>query len=291
MEYVMYLALILIGACLGSFAGATVWRLRARQLAYDKKHKEPVDAAEFKQLEKLTKRKLSKDRSQCLHCGYTLKWYDLVPIVSWLALKGKCRNCHKSIGYFELLIELGVAAFFVISYAFWPFELATALDIARFIIWLIAGVILAMLVAYDTKWYLLPDKLTVLLAGLGAVTVVIAAIQSTTPIATILSAVGAVAILSGLYFALYLVSKGRWVGFGDVKLGIGLALLLGDWSLALIALFLANFVGCLIVLPFMIAGKLKRNSRVPFGPLLIIGMILSFFIGPALVELYTFGLI
>jgi leader peptidase (prepilin peptidase)/N-methyltransferase len=291
MEYVIYLALILIGACLGSFAGATVWRLRARQLSYDKKHKQPVNAAEFKQLEKLTKRKLSKDRSQCLHCGYTLKWYDLVPIVSWLALKGKCRNCHKPIGYFELLIELGVAVFFVISYAFWPFELATALEIARFVIWLIAGVILAMLVAYDTKWYLLPDKLTVLLAGLGAVTVVIAAVQSTTPIATILSAVGAVAILSGLYFALYLVSQGRWVGFGDVKLGVGLALLLGDWQLALIALFLANFVGCLIVLPFMIAGKLKRNSRVPFGPLLIIGMVLAFFVGPPLVELYTFGLI
>jgi leader peptidase (prepilin peptidase)/N-methyltransferase len=291
MEYVIYLALILIGACLGSFAGATVWRLRARQLKYDKRHKEPVDAAEFKQLEKLTKHKLSKDRSRCLHCGYTLKWYDLVPIVSWLALKGKCRNCHKPIGYFELLIELGVAAFFVISYVFWPFELATALEIARFVTWLIAGVILAMLVAYDTKWYLLPDKLTVLLAGLGAVTVAIVAIQSTTPIATILSAVGAVAILSGLYFALYLVSKGRWVGFGDVKLGIGLALLLGDWQLALIALFLANFVGCLIVLPFMITGKLKRNSRVPFGPLLIIGMVLAFFVGPSLVELYTFGLI
>lgn len=291
MEYVIYLALILVGACLGSFAGATVWRLRARQLAYDKKHKEPVDAAEFKQLEKLTKHKLAHDRSQCLHCGYTLKWYDLIPIVSWLALKGKCRNCHKRIGYFELLIELGVAVFFIASYIFWPFELGSALEITRFVIWLIAGVILAMLVAYDTKWYLLPDKLTALLAGLGVITVVITVIQSADPLGTIVSAITAVVILSGLYLALYLVSKGRWVGFGDVKLGLGLALLLSDWQLAFIALFLANFVGCLIVLPFMITGKLKRSSRVPFGPLLIIGMVLAFFIGPSLIELYTFGLI
>lgn len=291
MEYVIYLALILFGVCLGSFAGATVWRLRARQLAYDKKHKEPVDVAELKKLEKLTKHKLTSDRSQCLHCGYTLKWYDLIPVVSWLVLKGKCRNCHKRIGLFELLIELGVAAFFVISYIFWPFELATGLEIARFVVWLIAGVILAMLVAYDTKWYLLPDKLTAILASLGVVSVLLTTIRSAEPLTAILSAVAAVAILSGLYLVLYLVSKGRWVGFGDVKLGVGLALLLGDWQLALIALFLANFVGCLIVLPFMIAGKLTRSSRVPFGPLLIIGMILSFFIGPMLIELYTFGLI
>lgn len=220
-----------------------------------------------------------------------MKWYDLIPVVSWLVLKGKCRNCHKRIGLFELLIELGVAAFFVISYIFWPFELATGLEIARFVVWLIAGVILAMLVAYDTKWYLLPDKLTAILASLGVVSVLLTTIRSAEPLTAILSAVAAVAILSGLYLVLYLVSKGRWVGFGDVKLGVGLALLLGDWQLALIALFLANFVGCLIVLPFMIAGKLTRSSRVPFGPLLIIGMILSFFIGPMLIELYTFGLI
>lgn len=290
MEYVVYLALILLGVCLGSFAGATVWRLRAFQLKADKKHKEPVNKKEYARLEKLTKHKLSKDRSQCLHCGYELKWYDLIPIVSWVALRGRCRHCHKPIGYFEPLIEVGMAIFFVVSYMFWPFGLETPLEIARLIIWLLSGVVLAMLFAYDAKWFLLPDKLTAILAGLGAVNVTLMAIQSTTPIETVLSAVGAVGILSGLYLVLYQVSKGRWVGFGDVKLGVGLALLLVDWQLAIVALFLANLIGCLVVIPFMAMGKLKRDSHVPFGPLLIAGTIVALFIGPSLIELYAFAL-
>ena len=291
MEYVIYVALILFGVCLGSFAGATVWRMRAHQLKNDKKQKEPVDAKEYKQLQKLTKQRLSKDRSQCLRCGYSLKWYDLVPILSWVFLKGKCRECKKPIGYFEPLIEIGVAAFFVASYAFWPFGLTEPLEIARFVIWLVAGVVLAILFAYDTKWYLLPDRLTAILTCLGLVTVAIVAMQSVSPLLTILNAVAAVGVLSGIYLILYKVSQGRWIGFGDIKLNVGLALLLGDWQLAIVALFLANLIGCLVVIPFMIAGKLKRTSHVPFGPLLIAGMIVSFFIGPMLIEFYTVGLI
>ena len=287
MEFVVYIALILIGLCLGSFAGATVWRLRARQLVQDKKDHEPYNKKEFERLHKLAKTKLTKDRSRCLHCDYTLKWYDLIPVVSWLTLRGKCRNCHKKIGSFELLIELGVAAFFVASYAFWPFGLETPLEIIRLVIWLVAGVVLAMLFAYDTKWFLLPDKLTIALAALGLLTVIIAVIESDDAWATIFSAVGSVAILSGLYLALYLFSKGKWIGFGDIKLGLGLALLLVEWQQAFIALFLANLIGCIIVIPLLTSGKLKRNSHVPFGPLLIAGTVLALFISPFILSFYV----
>jgi prepilin signal peptidase PulO-like enzyme (type II secretory pathway) len=291
MEFAMYLALVLIGACMGSFAGATVWRLRARQLVRDKKNHEAVSGKEFNKLEKLAHTKLSKDRSRCLHCDYTLKWYDLIPVISWLSLKGKCRNCHKPIGYFELIIELGVIAFFVVSFALWPFTLDTGLEIARFIIWLASGVVLAMLFSYDAKWFLLPDRLTIVLAILGVSTAAITAVQSGNAFLSILSALGSVAILSGLYLGLYLISKGKWVGFGDVKLGVGLALLLVDWQLALVALFFANLIGTLIVIPGLMSGKLKRSSRVPFGPLLILGAVLAQFIGPAILSFYVGTLI
>ena len=287
MEFVVYIALILVGACLGSFAGASVWRLRARQLKHDKKDKEPVDAKEYKMLESLATTKMSKDHSHCLHCGYQLKWYDLIPIYSWFSLRGKCRNCHKRIGYFEILIELGMVTFFVASYIFWPFTLDTSLEIARFVIWLLAGVALAMLAAYDLKWFLLPDKLTIIVGVLGVATVAIACLQSGNPLVTILSAVGAAGVLSGLYLVLYLASRGKWVGFGDVKLGLGLAFLLVDWQSALVALFLANLLGCLIVIPLLARGTLKRTSRVPFGPLLIAGTILAQFLGPLLLSFYT----
>lgn len=287
----IYIALVLVGVCLGSFAGASVWRLRARQLAQDKVDGEQYDKQEYKQLNKLTKSSIMKDRSQCLHCSYTLKWYDLIPLVSWISLRGKCRNCHHSIGYLEPLIELGVALLFVGSYAFWPYPLSDFLDISRFILWLVSGVGLAILFAYDAKWFLLPDKITVVIIILGALSAIISVAQSSDTLSALSSAAGSVVILSGIYFALYKISKGRWIGFGDIKLGLGLALLLADFRLAFIALFAANLVGSLIVIPPMIAGKLKRTAHVPFGPLLITGTVIAQLSGLYLLELYMSSLL
>jgi leader peptidase (prepilin peptidase)/N-methyltransferase len=288
-KLVIYLALVLIGLCFGSFAGAMVWRLRARQLVEDKAAGEPVNAKELARLEKLTKKDALHDHSQCLYCSYTLRWYDLIPLFSWLSLGGKCRNCRHKIGRMEPLIELGVAVFFVISYTFWPYGLTTTLEIARLMIWLAAGVSLAILFVYDLKWFLLPDRINFTLIGLGAVTSAIAVIEAKDHIATILSIVTAAIILSGLYFVLYVISKGRWIGFGDIKLGLGLALLLADWRLAFIALFAANLIGCLIVIPGMIRGNLKRDSHISFGPLLILGTVVAQFVGLYLIGTYFYG--
>ncbi len=287
---IIIVGLALFGLVLGSFAGATVWRLRARQLVADKKAGEPVDHKEYIQLKKLASEKVSKDRSRCLHCGYELKWFDLMPLVSWLSLKGKCRNCRKPIGRMEPLIELGTAVFFVASFLFWPVELASGLQIAIFVIWLVSGVGLAILFAYDAKWFLLPDRVNFAIIGLGLVSAILMIIASHDVIGAIVSVLGSVAILSGLYFVLYIASKGRWIGFGDIKLGLGLGLLLADWKLAIIALFFANLIGCFIVIPLMITGKLKRDSRVPFGPLLIAGAIVTKLVGVTIAEFYTLSL-
>lgn len=282
----MYIALILFGASLGSFAGATVWRLRARQLLFDKKHGESYDKAEYARLKKLLGKKTANDRSQCLHCGYQLRWIDLLPIVSWFALGGKCRSCRKPIGVFEISIELAVAAFFVVSYVLWPQPLVGAESIIVFILWLIAGVIMAVLFAYDLKWMLLPNSYSAALAVVGAAIVAVIAFGSPEPLSVVLSAVWAVAIISGLYGLLYFLSGGRWVGFGDVKLGVGLGLLVGDWQLALVALFLANFIGCLIVIPLLATKKLDRSTPVPFGPMLIGGAVLAVLVGQPILDAY-----
>jgi len=285
-QFIVYLALVLVGACLGSFAGATVWRLRARQLEVDKAQKEPYDHKEYQRLKKLLGKNALSDRSQCLECGYALKWYDLIPIVSWVSLKGKCRSCRHSIGRFELLMELGVAAFFVLSYMFWPGGVQTGLEIAHLGLWLAAGVAMAILFAYDLKWFLLPDGATIALGVIGLAIVGVSAAETQDFAGTLLTALGAVAILGGLYAALYVLSKGQWVGFGDVKLGAVLALLVVDWQLAGVALFLANLVGCLIVIPALASKKLKRTSRVPFGPMLIVGAVLAWFIGWHILDWY-----
>lgn len=291
MTLTVSLILAVLGLCLGSFAGAMVWRLRARQLVADKKRGEKVDAKEYQRLRPLASQPVSSDRSRCLHCGYELRWFDLIPLVSWLRLKGRCRQCQKPIGWLEPLIELGLAVFFVASYLLWPMPLDNSLGVAILAVWLTSGVVMAILFAYDTKWYLLPDIVNYLLAGLGVISVTLTAFYSEDVSSILLNALGAVGVLSGLYLLLYLISRGAWVGLGDVKLGLGLGLLVGDWQLALVGLFLANFIGCLIVIPLLLKKKLKRNSRVPFGPLLIAGAVIAKLVGWIVVDFYAFALV
>lgn len=290
-QFIIYLALILVGLCMGSFAGASMWRLRARQLVQDKTNGEKVDQKEYKLLHKLTTTSLLTDHSVCLHCSYKLKWYDMIPLLSWLYLGGKCRKCRQPIGYLEPLIEVGMAVFFVISYAFWPYPLHSSLEITRLILWLIAGVGLAILFAYDQIWSLLPDKLNYIVIGIGAISAVLVIIGSHDKISALLSLIGSMIILSGLYWIIYMISRGAWIGFGDIKLGLALALLLADWRLAFIALFAANLIGSLIVIPAMAMKKLTRNSHVPFGPLLIIGFLIAGLAGNYLINLYIYNLI
>jgi len=285
-QIIAIIGLAILGLVLGSFAGASLWRLRARQLVEDKADGEKVDKKEFKMLEPLSKVRLATDRSQCLHCGHRLKWYDLLPLFSWASTGGKCRYCHEKIGRFEPLIELGVAVFFVASYVFWPEMIYTVPQMAYFILWLIAGVFLAVLFAYDLKWSILPNRAMFPLIAVGALAATFNVFGSLDPLGTFINIGIAVFLLSGLYLILWLVSKGQWIGFGDVKLGLALALLLGDWKLAFITLFAANTIGCLIVIPGMLSGKLTRKTHVPFGPLLILGAVVAAWWGSAILAWY-----
>ncbi len=274
-----------LGLVMGSFAGAQVWRLRAKQLVEDKAEGEEYDKNEFKRLLPLTKQKLKNDRSQCLHCHHELAWYDLLPLVSWLSTGGKCRYCKKSIGWFEPLMEIGTAVLFVLFYHFW----ATTFDVAVWpllIVWAVILVMMVILFAYDAKWFLLPDKIMFPLIGLSFIVAAWQIFSSPEPVATLLSTGGAILLLGGLYLLLWLVSRGAWVGFGDVKLGLVLGLLLGDWTLAFLTLFLANLLGLLVVLPGLATKKLSRKAHVPFGPMLIVGFFVALFYGYSLIELY-----
>ena len=278
--------LLVLGAAFGSFAGAQVWRLRARQLSEDIAAGEEVDKQEYEMLQPLTKNTLSSDRSRCLNCGKTLAWYDLLPIVSWISTKGKCRYCKASIGKFELLMELGVAGTFVLSYILWPLSLEGTVGLVSFITWLVAVVLLAILFAYDSKWLLLPDQIVFSLIAVGVILSALKIFTASDVVVSLLSLGGAAIVLSGLYLLLWITSKGQWVGFGDVKLGAGLALLLADWRLALLALFLANLIGSLVVIPGMVTGKLSRKAQVPFGPLLIAGAVIAMLAGERLIAYY-----
>lgn len=279
-------ALAIIGAALGSFAAAQVWRLRARQLVEDKAAGEKVDAKEYKRLLPLTKRSLRNDRSIDLDTGTVLPWYDLIPVVSWIVLRGRSRFSGKPIGAFELLMELGMAAFFVVSYLLWPSGLSSVLEITQFIVWLIAGVILAIQFATDLKWQILWTVLSYAVIVLGLLYAIFVVTGSANMPQSFYSVVGSASILGGLYLFLYWISKERWVGLGDAILGLGLGLLLADWALALVALFLANFIGTIIVVIGFAARRIKRHQHIPFGPMLILGAVIAKLVGSNIIAWY-----
>ncbi len=292
METMITYALIagIFGLFFGSFAGATVWRLRARQLVADKKAGEKVNTKELRKLESLTKATLANDRSRCLHCSHTLAWYDLIPLVSWVSTAGKCRYCRKSIGLFEPAIELGTAIIFFLTTHF--IVQTHQGSGVLLLVWLVISLGLVILFAYDAKWFLLPDVIMMPLLGLAVVVSLLDILGRSDVLHAALNCFGSVMLLGGLYFILYSYSRWRfgedktWVGFGDVKLGLVLGLLLGDWQLAFIALFAANAIGVIVVLPSLMTKKLSMTARVPFGPLLIVGFFIALFFGHAIINWY-----
>lgn len=278
----MLIALTILGLALGSFAAAQVWRLRAGQLEHDKKHGEKYDKAQHTKLNILLGRSKKTDRSICLECKHQLAWYDLMPLVSWLSLGGRCRYCHQNIGWFETLMESGLAVLFVVSYLAWPFALGSVGSWFMFIIWLVSLVLVVMMAAYDIKWQLLLNNLTFGYIALAVVFVVVRAysLHDIVP----LSLFGSLLLLPGLYAVLYVVSRGRWIGDGDIILAVGLALFLGDWGLAFLALFLANLIGTVVTLPAVLSKRLKGTSKIAFGPFLLAGTVISMLYGTKLID-------
>lgn len=288
-ELVISAGLFVLGAALGSFAAASVWRLRARQLQSDAAHGDKVSAEEAREVKRLTEtqRKVSSDRSVCLHCGRQLSWYDLIPVVSWFATRGKCRTCKKSIGKMEILAEVVVGAAFVVSYLFWPYSFDTQ-GLVLLGLWFVVLVALAIHWMYDARWFLLLDKVTIIIT-LAAV--LFAAFTLADQPGQLLSgslvAIGlTILVLPGFYGLLYVISRGAWVGLGDVKLLVPFALMLPSWEYGVLLIFLANLIGSLTLLPAMLSKKLTRSTRVPFGPFIIAAFIVTFLFGQRILDLY-----
>lgn len=264
MEILFRVFLFILGACLGSFLCCQARRLRRREL----------------------KKKPLGSRSICPHCRYQLSWRDNLPIISWLALRGKCRKCHKKIGLAEILSELGLAAAFLLLSINFNVAMATPLDWAAFIATLIFAVVLAFLAIYDGLYGELPTLYLTISIICAIIMLVlkewaILSISSFTP-NFIYEPLLSITILGGIYLVLYLISKGKWVGDGDWLLGTAIAIALFSPWLALVALFLANFIACLVMYPVV---KTRKNHHVHFGPFLVIAFIITYSFGNFLLNM------
>lgn len=279
MEVTFFIILFVLGACFGSFLCCQARRLHLKT-------------------KKGSKRKNLPSRSICFHCGYQLKWYDNLPIISWLALKGRCRKCHKKIGPAEFISELGTALAWLalgttVLPVFHPDPLTATgpaadfiaatnpFQIPIFIATLLLTLPLIFLAIYDGLYGELPVfALTIsIICAILVLTLKTWASISTAGFSynLITDPLAAIAILAGLYLLLYLISHGKWVGDGDWLLALALALALATPWLALITLFLANLLACLYALPHR-----RQHRQIHLGPFLVTAFIITLTFATAL---------
>lgn len=264
------IVLAVLGLSLGSFANALVWRL----------HTQP----QTKSL-KLKAKDLSMlhGRSMCVHCHHVLTWYDLLPVVSWLSLGGKCRYCKKPISVQYPLVEILTAALFVMSYMVWPngFD---GIGATLFVFWLVLIVGFMAMFVYDLRWMILPDRLTYPLIALAGLQVVIHSVWAR-DFSIIVGSVMGLVVVGGLFYVLFQISDGKWIGGGDVKLGFILGLLAGGIIEGMLLIFIASLLGTLTSIP-LIAKKGGLKKRIPFGPLLITATIFVYLFGQNILDWY-----
>lgn len=214
-------------------------------------------------------------RSHCDHCHRLLEWYELIPVLSFILQKGRSRCCRRKLSFQYPIIELLTAVGFGLIYqTLFPIaDYRQFLALAAYL--LMYAAVLVIFVA-DLKTQIIPDEMLILLlVGIALRTI---SVCGTDPVCFtkaanltyIWSSLGA-----GLFFlVIFLLTRGRGLGFGDVKLAFLIGLFSGfpDVVFALYAGFLTGAVGGVIL---VIIGKKKMKSHIAFGPFLIMGVIIS----------------
>ncbi len=250
MFYLNFVFVFLLGLIIGSFLNCLIWRLHTGESL--------------------------GDRSYCPKCLKQINWYDNIPLVSFLILKGKCRFCGQVISWQYPLVEFFTGVLFLLSFYLYFTESPNYLLIARN--WFILSVLIVVFV-YDLKWRLILDK--VMIPSIIMV-LVLNLFLDLFWWDIIFSA-----IIGGAFFLLqFLISQGRWIGGGDIRLGFFMGASLASVSGIVLAIFVSYLLGSVIGVGLIVLGKKKWGSEVPLGVFLAIGTVISLFWGPEIVQWY-----
>lgn len=259
MEILFYFIIFIFGLAVGSFLNSIIYRLK-------------------------TGESFLFTRSYCPYCKHILGWQDLIPLVSFLILKGKCRYCQNSISLQYPLVELATGLLFVyVAFQWLNGSMATWLN---FFYLLFVVSILIIIFVSDLRYYIIPDKIiypAILVSGIWYLVsgIFLNLYTKYEILNTIYAAFGA----SAFFLAIVLISHGKWMGWGDPKLAFFMGLLLGFPNI-LIALFLSFFIGAIIGIGLIISGKKTLKSEVPFGPFLVTGTFIALFWGKEIINWY-----
>lgn len=278
MNLFFFFVIFALGAMVGSFLNCVIYRIEKEE-------------------------SFLKGRSYCPHCKHSLSWPDLIPVLSFLILKRKCRYCGKPISWQYPLVEIATGLIFVLIYYFqFPLmggslEPSSQIILNEFLIfssqnWLnffylmIVSCFLIIIFVYDLKYLLIPDLVIYLAIGTTFLYRLLDIWKFNQLNFQLLVNPLLSAILASLFFlTIVLVSRGKWMGAGDIYLAFLMGFILG-WPNIMVALMLAFFIGATIGVG-LIAGKKKSlKSEIPFGPFLVLGTFLAIFFGQNIMGWY-----
>ena len=281
------LTAFVVGAILGSFICCQVRRIIVREKLHG-----------FK--------KIKQQPSHCEHCNKRLHWWEMIPVLSWLFLRGKCRSCHATIGLAELFAELGLGLVFAVAtYQLSLISPAPGSDLGSlphliaFLLFLILSCGLFTVFVFDFLAGEMPLRVLVFCIVVATVFIssewLFAAANHSFMLGAPILMLASAAVLSGFYFFLSIAptkpgkqrgAPTQLVGDGDWLVALPLAIVLAHPLLAIANLFLANIIGALIATPFMITKKWKPTTRIPFAPLLIAAFFVVFFCRTLISEMF-----
>ncbi len=255
------LASFVFGTLIGSFLNVVIWRL-PREVGLG-------------------------GRSHCPSCHKQLKPYELFPLLSYFSSAGKCRQCGKPISLRYPAIEAIAGLLFVVA---WLLVQPTLADFAQWLIFIkMLVVISAAIVIFviDFEHFLILDKvlLTVGVMVLPLNLVMDVVLGHSFGNSIVVSGLVGGALSGAIFYLIWLASRGKWMGFGDVKLVILLGFIFGYAHMGIL-LLLAFWLGMVISVALLAAGRAKMSSKLPFGTFLSISAVIVLFMGQNLLNLY-----
>jgi leader peptidase (prepilin peptidase)/N-methyltransferase len=217
------------------------------------------------------RRSIVAPRSACPSCGALIRWYDNLPVLSFVLLGARCRNCRARISWRYPAVELVTGGLFLLAYR----QLGASLELVSALL-LVAA--LVAITGIDLDHQLIPDVITLPGIALGLVWSLITG-HPPWPAAVVGALVG-----GGLFFVI-IVASGGGMGGGDMKLGAMLGAFLG-WRLLLVAVMVAVLVGGAVAVVLLALGRRGRKDAIPFGPYLALGGAVALFWGDGILDWY-----
>ncbi|MEK9129806.1 MAG: prepilin peptidase [Patescibacteria group bacterium] len=254
MLQLIFISVFIFGLIIGSFLNALIWRMHTK--------------------------KSMLERSCCPKCKHVLGIKDLIPLISFFWRKGRCHYCQEKISWQYPLVEFFTGIFFCFIFLR-NFEI-NSLSFNSIILFrdLFFISVLEIIFVYDLKYGYILDRVTLPAITVGLILNLIFGIQWQNLIL-------AIAVGGGFFLVQFLISKGKWIGGGDIRMGALMGVFLG-WPQILVALFFSYILGAIIGVMLIFLKKKEMKSEIAFGTFLAIGALISLFFGEQILLIYGF---